>query len=124
MTVTPHGHGGGGAASLPVEFLSKVLLYAALGAAYALAGFWKKREQGRRDHGAPVSFSVRRAGRTTLIGAVAGAVVAWQGQEFSGANLDLAMGIAVPIVDQFFNRERAKKERYGQLEQAARERNQ
>lgn len=112
MAVTP-GHGGG-SATLPVEWLSKILTYALLGAVYSLAGYLKKREQGRRDYGTPVQFSWKRAGRTVLVGAVAGAVVAWQGQEFSDANLDMAMGVAVPVVDQLLNRERAKREQVRQ----------
>ena len=108
MAVTP-GHGGSGA-TIPVEWVSKILMYAVIGAAYAVSGYYKKREQGRRDYGQPVKFSWKRAGRTTLVGAVAGAIVAWQGQEFSSGTFQMAMGIAVPIVDQILNRERAKRE--------------
>ena len=112
MAVTP-GHGGG-TAVLPVEKVMTVVFYAILGAAYALMGYWKKREQGRRDYGQPVPFSTKRFVRTAAIGAVAGVIVAWQGEQFSGAAMQTAMATAVPVVDQLLNRERAKREQVSQ----------
>ena len=106
---TPHPHGTG-VPVLPVEFILTAVTYAVLGAAYALAGYFKKREQGRRDYGAPVEFSPRRFARTAAIGAVAGAIVAWQGETFSGPAIETAMAMAIPVVDQLFNRERAKRD--------------
>lgn len=109
MAVTPHPHGGG-ELPIPWDEVLRVLAYAILGVAYAVSGYWKKREQGYRDDGEPASFSPKRFFRTVLIGAVAGVIVAWQGEEFTGPTVEIAMAAAVPVVDQLLNRERAKRD--------------
>ena len=123
MTVTPHGHGSGfPEIPVPTEKALQVLAYMVLGAVYAGSGYVKKREQGKRDYGSPVQFSWKRFGRTVLIGTAAGAIVAIQGERFSGATVEAAMVIAIPFVDQLWNGARAHIERVDNLEHSTRDR--
>ena len=113
---TPHVHGTG-ELPIPTEAILQVIAYAVGGALYATSGYYKKREQGRRDVGAPATFAPRRFLRTALLGAVAGVIVAWQGEAFSGPTIEVAMALAVPVVDQVWNRERAKRDQMNMVRQ-------
>lgn len=124
MTVTPHGHGSGfPEIPVPAEKALQVLGYMVLGAVYAGSGFFKNQETGKRDSGSPAPFSWKRFGRTVMIGAVAGAIVAFQGEQFSGATIEAAMVIAIPVVDQLWNAARAHIERIDRIEQSEHDRN-
>lgn len=80
--------------------LQQVGIYAVIGAIYSIAGWLNSRAK----RGASVeSFSIRKAGQTVLIGAVAGGVVASQGQSLTAGNVEAASAVAIPIVNQVVN---------------------
>lgn len=92
---TPHG----GGALLPGVPIETGLVYAFGGAVYAVAGWLNSRAKREED----IPFRPRKAAQTVLIGAVAGVIVATQGDELSGANVEAAMALAIPIVNQLVN---------------------
>lgn len=80
------------------EQMNRFLTYTLGAAIYAIAMYSKNAIQDDS-----VKFDPLYAGTTVLVGAVAGGIMASQGDEFSGESLAAAMGMAVPVVDRFLN---------------------
>lgn len=100
-----HTGGGGYGQLIPPEKLGKVLSYMGLGVAYSLVGWVKERSRTET----PEPFSPRKATQTILVGAVAGIIVATQGQEFNQTTFEANMAIAVPIVNELLNAGKAER---------------
>lgn len=105
MLPIQQGHGYG--PLLANDQLNRVVTYATLGAAYAIAGWVRART---RSDG-PEPFRPKKAAQTVLIGAVAGAILAVQGQEFNEANLEAATAVAIPVANELVNAGKNKRRR-------------
>lgn len=76
------------------ERYAVALAYVAIGAVYGVGGYVDSVLEGDKE------FKVEKFGRTLAIGAVAGGLVALQGDELSPGALEAMMAAAVPAFDQ------------------------
>ena len=74
-------------------------LFVLAGVAWALVGYLTK-VQGDPNR----ELQPRKAGKTVLIGAVAGGIAAGSGDPLTTEGLSVAMATAVPVVDRLWNR--------------------
>lgn len=77
-----------------------IIFYGALGAIYAGSGWITS----AANDGSITALDYKYAGKTVLIGFIAGLVVYTTGDEFSGASYEAALAIAIPIADEVANR--------------------
>lgn len=79
---------------MTTELLSTIAIYAAIGAVYGSSGYAHSIAEGEK------TFKPDKFISTVVIGILAGAIVALQGDEFTTGSFEAAMAIAVPIADQ------------------------
>lgn len=80
--------------------LQKVATYAGIGACWSVVGFGNSRQKRGKE---VEQFSLRKAGQTVLIGAIAGIIVASRDGDPTPANFEMAMAVAVPLSNQIIN---------------------
>jgi hypothetical protein len=79
------------------ELIALIAAYGALGGVYGVSGYVHAVLDGEKDFD-PVKFT-----KTVAIGAIAGAVVAVQGDELTPGAVEAIMAGLIPIVDQLAN---------------------
>lgn len=82
------------------EQTTKVVTYAFIGAVYSSFAWINSRAKRGAD---AEPFDLKKFAQPVLIGAVAGVIVATSGQDATAVNLDAAMAVAIPMVNQLLN---------------------
>lgn len=100
---TGHGVGGTGAPILSPE-AQQMLIFGALGAGYAFFGYLNNVYDNEETR-----FNARKALRPTLLMAVAGALIAYNGMPFSVENLEAMAPAAALLLDKFYGAEKKRK---------------